>query len=286
MTIFLFRCMRGNRTMKYLVRGGNFVKEKKIKVITWCCFISLWLLLAAQIHLLDQINEKLDAVSKERYPAYLLINELRQSTFSLMLFARQYIEKHDSKYEQYYQTILAIRAGEKPRPKENEGAYWQYGMVDKHILYGAGKKASLYALIEENYFSREEMNILQRAETLAEALASTEQIAMDASKGIVSTDNQKKMLAGESIKDFSARIINDDAYEEKKQSFIKTLNKMIKLLEEHTNARSGELLYQRGMIRAAGVLTILLLGINLYVISAWFSRPKRRVKSHRRTIRS
>lgn len=263
------------------------MKDKKIKVLTWGCFISLCLLLGVQVHLLYQINQKIDVVYQERYPAYLLVNELRQSTFSSMLFTRQYIEKHDQKYEQYYHDIIAIRTGEKPRPKESEGVYWRYGMVDKNILYGAGQQVSLHSLIEANHFSREELALLQKAEKLADTLNSTEQIAIDASKGIVAVDNQKKLLAGESSKDFSARIINDDAYEQIKESFIKTLNEMIELLEEHTNARADELLYQKEVIRVASVLTISLLGMNFFVIaSSLFQRKRRRVKSHRRTISS
>jgi len=262
------------------------VKDKKIKVLTWGCFISLWLLLGVQVHLLDQINQKIDMVYQERYPAYLLVNELRQSTFSLMLFTRQYIEKHDQKYEQYYHDLIAIRTGEKPRPKESEGVYWHYGMVDKNILYGAGQQISLHALIEANHFSREELALLQKAEKLADTLSSTEEIAIDVSKGIVTVDNQKRLLAGESNKEFSARIINDDGYEQIKQSFIKTLNKMIDLLDEHTNARADELLYQKEVIRAASVFTISLLGMNLFVITSSLFQRKRRVKRHRRTISS
>lgn len=263
------------------------MKDKKIKVLTWGCFISLWILLGVQVHLLYQINQKIDLVYQERYPAYLLVNELRQSTFSLMLFTRQYIEKHDQEYEQYYHDIIAIRNGEKPRPKGSEGVYWHYGMVDKNILYMAGQQVSLHSLIEDNHFSREELSLLQKAERLADALSSTEQIAIDASKGIVAVDNQKKLLAGESSKEFSARIINDDGYEEIKQTFIKTLNKMIELLEDRTNARADELVYQKEVISAASVLTISLLGMNFFVItSSLFQRKRRRVKSHRRTISS
>lgn len=263
------------------------MKQKKNKLIMWGCVIFLSFLLNFQVKSLHQINQRLENVYQERYPSYLLVNELRQSTFALMLHTRHYIEKNDPRYEQYYHDIIAIRAGEKPRPKEDEGGYWQYGIVEEASLHSTGKQVSLHALIEANHFSLEELKLLQRAEKLADELVITEQIAIDASNGVISVDNQRKLLIGETNKDFSARIINDDTYEQLKQTFVTMLNQIITLLNEQTDARVEQVRYQRELIVMTIMLTMLLIGINICVIIANFFKRWRRVGKHaRREIKS
>jgi len=253
------------------------VKQKKNTIIMWVCFIFLICLLTFQVKWLYQINQRLENIYQERYPSYLLVNELRQSTFSLMLHTRHYVEKHDPKYEQYHHDIVAIRAGEKSRPKEREGGYWQYGIVDQASLHSAGEQVSLHALIEANHFSLEELNLLRKAEKLADELALTEQIAIEASNGIISADNQQKLLIGETSKDFSARIINDDAYEQLKQTFVKMLNEIITLLDERTNARMEQVLYQKDVIVMTVAFTVALIGFNIFVIIASFFKRWSRI---------
>ncbi len=270
-----------------LIRGGYYVKQKKNKLIMCGCVIFLSFLLNFQVKSLDQINQRLENVYQKRYPSYLLVNELRQSTFVLMLHTRHYIEKNDPRYEQYYHDIIAIRAGEKPRPKEYEGVYWQYGIVEQASLHSAGQQVSLHALIEANHFSLEELRLLQKAEKLADELTITEQIAIDASNGVISVDNQKKLLIGETSKDFSARIINDDSYEQLKQTFVTMLNQIITLLDEQTDARVEQVRYQRELIVMTIMLTMVLIGVNIFVIIASFFKRWRRVGKHaRREIKS
>ena len=252
----------------------------------WVSFIFLLCLLTFQVKWLYQINQRLENIYQERYPSYLLVNELRQSTFSLMLHTRHYIEKHDHKYEQYHDDIVATRAGEKSRPKEHEGTYWQYGIVAQTCLR-AGERVSLHVLIEANHFSLEELKLLQKAEKLADELVLTEQIAIDASNGIISADNQQKLLIGETSKDFSARIINDDAYEQLKQTFVTMLNEIVTLLDERTNARMEQVLYQKDVIVMTIVFTVVLIGFNIFVILSYFLKRWSRVGKHaRRAIKS
>jgi len=260
---------------------------KQNKIVMWVCFIFLLCLLTFQVKWFYQINQRLANIYQERYPSYLVVNELRQSTFSLMLHTRHYIEKHDQKYEQYYHDIVAIRAGEKPRPKEHEGVYWQYGIVDQASLHSAGEQVSLHALIEANHFSVEELKLLHKAEKLAEQLAVTEQIAIDASRGIISVDNQQKLFIGETSKDFSARIINDDAYEQLKQTFVTILNEIVTLLDERTNARMEQVLYQKDVIVMTIIFTFFLIGFNIFVIiTSFFKRSRRGGKHAKRRIKS
>jgi len=260
---------------------------KQNKIIMWVCFIFLVCLLTFQVKWFYQINQRVENIYQERYPSYLLVNELRQSTFSLMLHSRHYIEKHDPKYEQYYHDIVAIRAGEKTRPKEHEGVYWQYGIVDQASLHSAGERVSLHALIEANHFSLEELKLLQKAEKLADELVSTEQVAIDASNGIISADNRQKLLIGETSKDFSVRIINDDVYEQLKQTFVTMLNEIVTLLDERTNARMEQVLYQKDVIVMTIVFTVVLIGFNIFVIIASFFKRRSRVGKHaKRAIKS
>ena len=64
---------------------------------------------------------------EERYAAYLLADELRQSSDDLTRLARTYVVSGGApEYERQYNEILDIRDGRKPRPQEYHRIYWDF----------------------------------------------------------------------------------------------------------------------------------------------------------------
>ena len=61
---------------------------------------------------------------KVRFQSYQRADELRQSSDDLTRLARTFVMTGDPKFEEIYWDVLAIRNGEKPRPKNYERIYW------------------------------------------------------------------------------------------------------------------------------------------------------------------
>ena len=71
-----------------------------------------------------QNQKELAASENRRFESYKLADELRQSSDDLTRMARTYVMTGDPIYEQYFDDILAIRDGRKPRPKLYSNIYW------------------------------------------------------------------------------------------------------------------------------------------------------------------
>ncbi len=70
------------------------------------------------------VHREIAATESRRYESYKLADELRQTSDDLTRMARTYVVTGDPIYEQYFQDILAIRNGQKPRPRNYGGIYW------------------------------------------------------------------------------------------------------------------------------------------------------------------
>ena len=60
----------------------------------------------------------IDRAHKQRHDSFRLAEQLRQSSDNLTRMARMYVTTGDPRYRGYYQEILVVRDGRKPRPKD------------------------------------------------------------------------------------------------------------------------------------------------------------------------
>ena len=58
----------------------------------------------------------LEVAESRRHDSFRLADQLRQSSDDLTRMARTYVVTGDSRYEEYFNRILAIRDGDAPRP--------------------------------------------------------------------------------------------------------------------------------------------------------------------------
>ena len=91
---------------------------------------SFWWLLVAMLSfsivlvLYLRSEKELDLATEQRIESYILSEELRQSSDDLTNMARSYVATGDIRYQVYYQQILDIRDGKRPRPVKNKINYW------------------------------------------------------------------------------------------------------------------------------------------------------------------
>ena len=83
----------------------------------------MFLALAAAFGVYVYSEKQIDRANQRRQISILLADQLRQSSDDLTRMARTYVVTGDPRYKKYYQDILDIRDGKKPRPKAYQYAY-------------------------------------------------------------------------------------------------------------------------------------------------------------------
>ena len=129
-------------------------------------------------------HEKLIESTQLRYESYLLADQLRQSSDDLTRMVRTYVETGDSKFEDYFWDIKAIRDGIKPRPVNYERIYWDFMTIKQPAPpFKEGETVSLEKLMKEAGFTEKEFHLLDNAKNRSDKLIALERIAMHAMKG-------------------------------------------------------------------------------------------------------
>ncbi|MFZ6751958.1 sensor domain-containing phosphodiesterase [Undibacterium sp. Dicai25W] len=161
-----------------------------------------------------------------RFESYILSEELRQSSNDLTRMARSYIATGDSRFPRYYQEILNIRDGKRPRPATNRANYWeilsekeQQEMSTPVTRFQGGKTISMLDLMRQVGFTEAEFAKVAEAKKESDALTATERKAMHlfemaGDKDQVSREEARKLLYDESYQHAKASIMHsiDDAY--------------------------------------------------------------------------
>lgn len=154
----------------------------KIKTVTTLtALFSLSVLLVLAFDLLQLLTIHRDVVKSEeaRFQSYKLAEQLRQSSDDLTRMARTYVVTGDVKYETNYFTILAIRNGAAPRPRQYVNTFWWHAVQD-----GSSDGAvALQSLMRRAGFSDAEFALLAEAQARSDALVNLEKQAFDAMRG-------------------------------------------------------------------------------------------------------
>lgn len=69
-------------------------------------------------------EKQIDRANERRLISYALADQLRQSSDELTRMAKAYVVTGEPRYKKYFQDIIDIRNGSKPRPEKYFYAYW------------------------------------------------------------------------------------------------------------------------------------------------------------------
>jgi hypothetical protein len=184
--------------------------------------------------------QTLDAKHQQRYHSYLLADELRQSSDDLTRFARTYVVTGDPAFEQYYWEVLAIRNGKEPRPQNYERIYWDL-KVEKGIKPRADNdKIPLQLLMQRTGFTQAEFAKLREAQSNSDGLVKTEEIAMNAIKGIYQDSIGKFSLRNKPNYELARQLMHNQAYHSEKAKIMKPIDDFFELLDQRTQKTVDE----------------------------------------------
>ena len=161
------------------------VSIRALLVFSFAVIVSL-LLAISVISMLSSAAEKEASLrQEERYAAYLLADELRQSSDDLTRLARTYVVSGGlPEYERQYNDILEIRDGKKPRPQAYQRIYWDFVAAGQSAPRPATTAVPLLTLMQQAGFSAEELAKLAQSAANSNELVQTEIKAMNAVKGL------------------------------------------------------------------------------------------------------
>lgn len=156
----------------------------------------------------------LNKAQEVRYSSYLAGDELRQSSQDLTRLARTYVSTADSKYEDLYWEVIAIRSGEKTRPD--------------------GRKIALNKIMKELGFTDAEFAKLKQAADNSNGLIWTETVAMNAVKGKFHDSNKKFTKTGEPDLELARKLMFNDEYHQYVVAIMAPINDFFKMLDNRT----------------------------------------------------
>ena len=124
-------------------------------------------------------EKQIDIANELRHDSILIANELRQSSEDLTRMARVYAVTGNPIHKKYFQDIIDIRDGKKPRPANYHKPYWII-MLATGIPPNPDSNLtnSLLAMVRQKEFTEQEYKKLEKAKLLSDKLSNTENEAL------------------------------------------------------------------------------------------------------------
>ena len=121
---------------------------------------------------------------QNQHLSYRLADELRQSSDDITRTARTYVVTGDTKWEDQFLSVIAIRNGEKARPADYHRIYWDFVAATGRAPRPDGARVPLQQMMRDAGFSDAEFALLRQAQQNSDALIKLETVAINAAKGI------------------------------------------------------------------------------------------------------
>jgi signal transduction histidine kinase len=173
-------------------------------------------------------EKKIDDANESRLRSYLLADQLRQSSDDLTRMVRIYAVTGDPVYKQYYQDILDIRDGKKPRPADYHNLYWDLVLADGQRPRPPGAAAPLLELMRKSGFTEEEFARLAEAKANSDELTITEFAAM----ALVGAANPPT----EADHHTAIRMLYDAVYLQAKARIMRPISEFHRIVDQRTQA--------------------------------------------------
>ena len=197
-------------------------------------------------------EKQIDQANVQRYQAFLLADELRQSSDDLTRMVRTYVVTGDPVYKQHFQDIMDIRDGRKPRPERYHQIYWDLMLADDPPPRPASPQAiPLLTLMRQAGFTDAEFHTLAEAKAQSDALTATEFAAM---KLAGSTGPQ-----AEADRARARLMVHDEHYHRTKAAILRPIDDFYTAMDQRTRTAVQSTAHRAAILR--WVFVVLGLGL-------------------------
>ena len=206
------------------------------------------------------------ANESQRYDAFKLAVELKQSSDDLTRFARTYTITGDSKYEKCFQAIISIRDGKQAHPKKNTPSYWDHVSAGTVVLDQNGETYSIEQRMIDLGISEEEQKKLLLAKKESDELIDLEKTAMNMVKGLYKDADGKFSVKREPDLEMAQSLLHGKAYHNAKAKIMKPIDEFFTLLEWRTTNDLNRIRMRiKAIIFAVTILTAITIVFAVYV---------------------
>ena len=105
-------------------------------------------------------SAKQTRAENQRNRSFRLAESMRKSSNDLTLMVRLYVSTGDPTYREYYEEILAVRAGTAPRPLDYDSSFWDRVLAEGKAFVRYGRPESLVDQMRAADFTQEEFEAL------------------------------------------------------------------------------------------------------------------------------
>ena len=245
----------------------------KFLVTSFLALIVLLASLFATLTLLSRTQGEITESERRRYMSLELADRLRQSSDDLTRMARLYVMTGDQRFANYFQEILDIRNGKRPRPTDYNLVYWDLVIPNGKRPGTDGRAVALEQLMIEQGFSVLEFSKLREARSKSDALVGLENIAMNAVKGRFEDGRGGFTRTGEPDLELARSIMFGKDYHRAKSAIMNPINEFFVILDERTKNEVVQL-QARATWFLIAALAICLAAIATSLISVMILRKK------------
>ena len=218
----------------------------------------------------SRADRELAAAYEDRYRAYLLADQLRQSSDDLTRLVRTYAATGEPRFSQYFQTVLDIRNGVVPRPTRYDSIYWDFVTATDSYPRPSGPPASIDSLMTDAGFTDGELALFLESEDQSNDLVLLENAAMSLMDGLSlpPEGNITDEITGKQRQ--AVAMLHGGQYHEAKARIMDPLERLFESLEARSQSEIERLRDRQSLLLYAlegqlGV-AVILLGIALFFV--------------------
>jgi signal transduction histidine kinase len=179
--------------------------------------------------------DHLNAVVRRQHTSRSLAHQLKQSSDDLTRMVRSYAATGDPRFEENFYTILRIRNGEAPRPKDYNHIFWDFQVAGGAAVRGAdGEKTSLQALMKRMGLTQEELDILAEVQLRSDELVRMEETAINAVNGRFRDATGAFTAVREPDRELALQILFGEEYLRAKSAIMKPIKAFLVESENRT----------------------------------------------------
>ncbi|NWK56786.1 response regulator [Verrucomicrobiaceae bacterium N1E253] len=231
-------------------------------------------------------NDTAGAAKIKRLESLQLVDHLRQTSDDLTRMARTYAATGDSRYEEYFNRILAIRRGEAPRPINYSSIYWDYVVATGDKPRSDEKAIALRVLMEDAGFSEDEFQLLRKAQETSNKLSMFEQEAMYAVKGIFLDNTGKYTQRGNPDLKLAHSLLYGNDYHKTKASIMALIDEVNASVDSRTQLELDQLTLEgEGLLLIVMCIGICSIIVILFLIVSAFKHFKNNKDNNQQKVK-